>query len=97
MTARLPVSRQLPTAMESVISGEDALLLQYLYTLEKIPIAAFARRFACEYGLSITSPALRSALLAAAAYRLLEKDGSSFRATYQKQLSAARPSYTCFT
>jgi hypothetical protein len=95
MTARLPVSRQLPTALDSVISGEDALLLQYLYGSDLYAISPFARRFACEYDPSITPRALRHALLAAASYYLQGLDGSSFGATLEKHVSETRRLLIC--
>jgi hypothetical protein len=95
MTARLPVSRQLPTALDSVISGEDALLLQYLYRSDLYAISPFARRFACEYDPSITPRALRHALLAAAAYYLQDLDGSSYGATLEKHVSETRRLLIC--
>ena len=53
-----------------MISGEDALLLQYLYTWESSTISAVTLLFAAEYGLSIATPVLRYALLAYAAHSL---------------------------
>src|ERR1700737_5228858 len=59
----LTPSRVIPTAIDAVISADDALLLAYAYS-DHSSCAALARILACEYGNSIPCPSLRHALFA---------------------------------
>lgn len=62
-------SRQIPTAIGALISGEECNLLEYIYTLSDKPRASSTwqhlyKRLIFKYGLSIECPSVRFGLLA---------------------------------
>jgi hypothetical protein len=62
-------SRQIPTAIGSLISGEERNLLEYIYTLSDKPREPSTwqhlyKRLIFKYGLSIECPSVRFGLLA---------------------------------
>ena len=60
-------SRPIPTAIDLVIGPNDAVLLQYAYSVEGTFWASCFKQFAIEYGYSISHAGLRHAMLAMAA------------------------------
>lgn len=71
--ARLALTRQIPTAIHSVISGEEVLLLEYAYSSNghlSLGMRAICRHFAIEYGQAISCATLRHAVLALSANAL---------------------------
>ena len=62
----------MPTPMDAVIRPEDVLLLHHAYSerMGNTPISALIKRFPAAYGLSLSSPSLRHAVLALSALYL---------------------------
>jgi len=85
--SRLPVSRLIPTAIDSVIEPEDALLLTYAYTgsTRWDTLSAFLKVLASEYGPSIPFTTLRHAVLASAAHAL---SSEQFNSTKERHVDA---------
>jgi len=80
--------RQIPTAMDDVVDSEDAMVLQYAYSLSGTYIAAVVKLLAVVYGTALPNSTLRQAVLAYAASKSSNPSFQTRALRYKAQATA---------